>query len=189
MPAKSDDNTNLRFMHACLLASDNSRIDFNEVSSKFGIQAPAARMRFARLHTGLGGKTKTRKRLNSVVARGSKGAGGSKGKSGMSGKGSFGGGPAEDDDEIVVARKVERASIAIKKEELHEDEGGMASQDQWVGGFVAPSIVGGGPGYYGPPCGNVPPHLRQQPEVAIMQAPYFVGGFESGDTKPATSSV
>ncbi|KAK6431390.1 hypothetical protein LTR95_012449 [Oleoguttula sp. CCFEE 5521] len=188
MPAKSDDNTNLRFMHACLLASDYSRIDFNEVSAKFGIQAPAARMRFARLHTGLGGKTKTRKRLNSVVARGSKGGGGSKGKSGMGGKGSFGGGQAEDDDEIVVARKVERVSVGIKKQEPDQDGGGMASQDHWGGAFVAPPIAEGGPGYYGPPYGIVPPHLRQQPDVAVMQAPYFVGGFES-DAKPATSSV
>nr|OQO19860.1 hypothetical protein B0A51_12455 [Rachicladosporium sp. CCFEE 5018] len=187
MPAKSDDNTNLRFMHACLLASDYTRIDFNEVSAKFGIQAPAARKRFARLHTGLGGKTKTRKRLNSVVARGSKAGASAKGESGMSGKGSFGGGPAEDDDEIVVARKVERASIGIKKEEPDGDEGAMTSQDQWFGGFVAPSVIGGGPGYYGPPCGMVPPHLRQ-PDVAAMQAPYFVGGFQ-GDAKPAAPSV
>lgn len=64
MPSKIDDASNLRFLHACLQASDYHRIDYGRVAEKFGIQAPAARMRFTRLRDSLGGGPKKRKRAD-----------------------------------------------------------------------------------------------------------------------------
>jgi hypothetical protein len=119
MPSKLDDASNLRFLHACLLCSDYSRIDYARVAASFGIQAPAARMRFARLNTSLGGRTKARRRNGSGSAALMKAK---KVKQGLEL-----GTPREDDeddeDNIVVGGKFERQeSVDVKREE-DEDEG------------------------------------------------------------------
>jgi hypothetical protein len=120
MPSKLDDSENLCFLHACLECSDYSRIDYTRVASRFGIQAPAARMRFARLNAALGGKCKTRKRQNHSDREGRKVK--------HEKEGLELGVPREDDDDdeniVVASVKREDFGVRVKAEDGEGDDGG-----------------------------------------------------------------
>ena len=117
MPSKLSDESNLHFLYACLAKSDYSRIDFNSVAKTFGIQAPAARMRFARLKASLGEATKLRSREAALKRKKFTGVG-----AGMdyAMEGDCQATEQDDDEDIVLARQGRPQycdGVEIKKEE------------------------------------------------------------------------
>lgn len=119
MPAKIDDNENLRFLMACFLSSEPNRVDFHEVGKQFNIGQPAARMRLLRLKDSISGKqeSKPRKRRSSIDHDGKqRRQKNTKAKEGLE-KNWMGMVEDDDDDEEIVVR-----SRAVKKEEHEEEE-------------------------------------------------------------------
>lgn len=125
MPSKLDDSENLRFLHACLHCSDYSRIDYARVAGRFGIQAPAARMRFARLNAALGGKTKAPRRRRDGGQRDG-------GKEKREKEGLELGIPREDedDDENIVVANVKREDGGMIVRVKHEDDGDADGEEE-----------------------------------------------------------
>jgi hypothetical protein len=120
MPFKIDDASNVQFLYACLESATPNRIDYGEVAKKFGIQTPAARMRFHRLREGMGGKPTAKvSRAKSIAAsRRKQGDAKKPSKEGL--ETNWKGMNDDDDDEEIAVGKKEGRGGSLKKE---EDEG------------------------------------------------------------------
>lgn len=183
MPSKLDDASNLRFLHACLRFSDYSRIDYAKVAAQFSIQAPAARMRFARLNNSLGAKSKGRKRNDEEDGPPRKKR---KQKDGVE----YGAPKEDDDDEEMPIGKTEprddgnvpMGDVRIKQEDEDEEENvplrvqryGCASAPVWRA-----SPVVAGPSHGLPRIGSL---THTQPP--FQQQPYYFGALPPMHPRP-----
>lgn len=178
MPSKIDDASNLRFLHACLQASDYTRIDYAKVAAQFGIQGPAARMRFARLRDSLGGKPKARKRNDTENGAPRK----RKCKEGVE----YVVPKDNDDDEELPVGKMERegdgdvamGSVRIKREDEEDEEDDVPLRLQRYGSAstavsrVAPTVARPSHG-----LPRIMPYAYPQPapQQQAPQVQYFLG--------------
>jgi hypothetical protein len=120
MPSKIDDASNVQFLYACLESASPNRINYGKVAKKFGIQTPAARMRFHRLREGMGGKPTAKVSKAKLIASRRKQGGAKKpSKEGL--ETNWKGMNDDDDDEEIAVGKKEGRGSSLKKEDDESD--------------------------------------------------------------------
>jgi hypothetical protein len=126
MPSKIDDASNVKFLYACLESATPNRIDYGKVAKKFGIQTPAARMRFHRLREGMGGKPAAKvSKAKLIASRRKQGSAKKLSKEGLETNWKGMNDDDDDDEEIAVGKKEGRGG-SLKKEEDESD-----SENAW----------------------------------------------------------
>jgi hypothetical protein len=120
MPSKTDDASNVQFLYACLESASPNRINYGKVAKKFGIQTPAARMRFHRLREGMGGKPTAKvSKAKLIASRRKQGSAKKLSKEGL--ETNWKGMNDDDDDEEIAVGKKEGRGGSLKKEEDESD--------------------------------------------------------------------
>jgi hypothetical protein len=157
MPSKIDDASNVQFLYACLESATPNRIDYGKVAKKFGIQTPAARMRFHRLREGMGGKPTAKvSKAKLIASRRKQGSGKKLSKEGL--ETNWKGMDDDDDDEEIAVGKKEGRGGSLKKE---EDEGD--DENAWK---------------------NLPEAVLSQPSGEVQTQVYGMGDCDQAATIP-----
>jgi hypothetical protein len=159
MPSKIDDASNVQFLYACLESATPNRIDYGKVAKKFGIQTPAARMRFHRLREGKGGKPTAKVSKTKLIAsRRKQGSAKKLSKEGLETNWKGMNDDEDDDDEEIDVGKKEGRGGSLKKEEDESD-----GENAWK---------------------NLPEAVLTQPSGEVQTQVYGMGDYDQAATIP-----
>jgi hypothetical protein len=157
MPSKIDDASNVQFLYACLESATPNRIDYGKVAKKFGIQTPAARMRFHRLREGMGGKPAAKvSKAKLIASRRKQGSAKKPSKEGL--ETNWKGMNDDDDDEEIAVGKKEGRGGSLKKEEGEND-----GENAWK---------------------MLPEAVLSQPSGEVQTQAYGMGDYDQAATMP-----